>query len=296
MSLSSSSLKSNDEDEATARVGNLSNPSSTDTNSNSQHVGESSSVSTFIVDIDSIETNSNGTRICICICILHKKQYDNDNQSSLENPSSASTSPSSTSISIESIDAAINSESPPRPNIDAESFSSISSSNKGRKHKKRQSHYGRYAKRNKRLKHGTSSINNQNSNQFEVKNIIIKKKDKAFINNFKIATGQKRISSDEKIEIAQNRDNIEEYSRNKERLREREFPKIISTHASDEVSNLTMSSNQYLMKNIKAVKKELRKASCKIDSLQDNNKAKDNKIKALESLIKKQQSIIEEKE
>ena len=146
------------------------------------------------------------------------------------------------------------------------------------------------------MKESASMNDNKNQNLFDTKNTITKKKDNDFINNHKVAARQKRISIEEKVEIVSKRYEIEECSRNRERLRKREYPKITSAHASDEASNLTMLPNQYLNKNHKAAKKELHKAACKIDSLQCNNEVKDDKIKALESLVKKQQSLMEEKE
>ena len=94
----------------------------------------------------------------------------------------------------------------------------------------------------------------------------MKKKDQVFINNFKIATGQKRIRSEEKNNIIRKRNEKEEHSRNKESFKRREHPTLMLAQSLDEASNLIMSSNQFLNKNCKAVKKESHKATVKIRS------------------------------
>lgn len=205
----------------------------------------------------------------------------------------------SKSVSSTSINNSESNESEESESVDpcAESKSTASNCNDQKK-KKRKGNLGRCPRHKKRIKTSTLDSNLSRStkpHQAEARD---------FISKMKLSLDLKRISKDLKEQVVEDKKEIEGMMERKSSLRNHANKNVIpssivpNSDYDDDISSLTLtiSSNQYLVKNNKKLKKDL-------DRSQENNKLQNDaikvlnsRIKTLESMVLKQHEIIEEKD
>ena len=162
--------------------------------------------------------------------------------------------------------------------------------------RKRKPKFCRYSRPNKVLKSNSLSLSIPSSISSNCKSQ--KSEEKVFIEAYKASLGIKRLSSEKKIQALNEMDNLKASVNRKASLRPNDKSSVpssinIKTLSNEEVSVLTVTSGQMLDRKNTKLYRDLKNKKREYLELKNNNKLK-NKIKSLESDLKKQSNVVEE--